>query len=199
MPYEALVHMCTLEIRLSKGSPVWKEKIYVYIFLYVGCAPVHTRAWIKSGSDVKADAIVNLVQKNDHKCYHKLLSRMRSQMLSPLLSPGALPFSESSMSPPFLRQKTSLQKFLIKNISFFWCRLPSFLTKGEKKRGLWPVPHIRVNKFYVRTAYFFGGVIFCGEELWEKGGGSVFFLFFSFNNIKWVMNLAPTPQNHKFS
>ena len=38
--------------------------------------------------------------------------------------------------------------------------------------------HIKVNKFYVRTAYFFGGVIFCGEELWEKGGG-VFFLFSS--------------------
>ena len=33
---------------------------------------------------------------------------------------------------------------------------------------------IRLNKFYVGTAYFFGGVIFCGEELWEKGGGSVF-------------------------
>ena len=53
-----------------------------------------------------------------------------------------------------------------------------FLFSHREERGLWPVPHIRVNKFYVRTAYFFGGVIFCGEELWEKGGG-VFFFFSS--------------------
>ena len=34
----------------------------------------------------------------------------------------------------------------------------------------------------IRTAYFFGGVIFCGEELWEKGGGSVF-LFSSASSL----------------
>ena len=34
--------------------------------------------------------------------------------------------------------------------------------------------HIKVNKFYIKTAFFFWGVIFCGEELLEKGGGSVF-------------------------
>ena len=38
---------------------------------------------------------------------------------------------------------------------------------GEGERRLWPVPRIQLNKFYVRTALFFGGVIFCGEG---KGG-----------------------------
>ena len=38
---------------------------------------------------------------------------------------------------------------------------------GEGERRLWPVPRIQLNKFYVRTALFFWGVIFCGEG---KGG-----------------------------
>ena len=56
-------------------------------------------------------------------------------------------------------------------------------SKKGRERALACVAH-QINKFCVRTAYFFGGVIFCGEELLEKGGekggGSVFFVFFCF-------------------
>ena len=35
--------------------------------------------------------------------------------------------------------------------------------KREREKGLWPVSHVKVNKFYVRTAYLFWG----GDFLWR--------------------------------
>ena len=78
----------------------------------------------------------------------------------------------------FSATKNITPEFFNKKDFFF--DVGCFLFSKREERGLWPVSHIKVNKFYIRTAYFFGGVIFCGEELWEKGGGSVFFLFFCF-------------------
>ena len=79
------------------------------------------------------------------------------------------------ISPPFLRKKDITPEISNNQFSFFGVGCFLFSKKG-RKRALACVPH-QINKFYVRTACFFGGVIFCGEELWEKGGGSVFFCF----------------------
>ena len=38
---------------------------------------------------------------------------------------------------------------------------------------------------------FLGGVIFCGEGLWEKGRGSVFFVFFFFFFFFFFLSLFP--------
>ena len=71
-------------------------------------------------------------------------------------------------SPPslllFCEKKTSLQKFLITNFPFLMSAA-FFSQKGkrEREKGLWPVSHVKVNKFYVRTAYLFWG----GDFLWR--------------------------------
>ena len=84
------------------------------------------------------------------------------------------------ISPPFLRKKDITPE--ISNNQFFFVGVGCFLfSKKGRKRALACVPH-QINKFYVRTAYLFWGVIFCGEELWEKGGGSVF-LFSSASSL----------------
>ena len=130
--------------------------------------------------------------------YWRLIWSKKRRLFFALPSSLLLPFSDLFswwllFSPPSLLlfgdKKTSLQKFVMKNISFlmsaailsqlsngylFWrsnalltadsfllgfqacisCHVVflDLLEKERKKRGLWPVPCIQLNKFYVRTA-----------------------------------------------
>ena len=71
--------------------------------------------------------------------------------------------SNLSMSPPFLRQKNITPEISNTQFSFFDVGCFLFSKKG-RERALACVAH-QINKFYVRTACFFGGVIFCGTLL----------------------------------
>ena len=51
------------------------------------------------------------------------------------------------------------------------------------------MPHIRLKKFYVRTAYFFGGVIFVERSSGRKEGG-VFFLFSSASSSFFLLSVS---------
>ena len=85
---------------------------------------------------------------------------------------GALPFSDLFFwwllfSPPslllFCGKKTSLQKFSIKNFSFFDVRLLSFLIKG-RERAQACVAH-QIKPILCRDRIPFGGVILCRDRI----------------------------------
>ena len=85
---------------------------------------------------------------------------------------GALPFSDLFFSwllfSPHLSSFSATKKDItpeISNKQFFFFGVGCFLfSKKGRKRALACVAH-QINKFYVRTACFFGGVIFCGTLL----------------------------------
>ena len=92
------------------------------------------------------------------------------------------------MSPPFLRQKNITPEISNNQFSFFDVGCFLFSKKG-RERALACVAH-QINKFYVRTAYFFWG----GDFLWrgalgERRGECFFpsllllFLFFFFLSL----------------
>ena len=58
-------------------------------------------------------------------------------------------------------------------------QLPNF-NPGPARGALACVAHQSKQILCKDRVLFFGGVIFCGEGLWEKGRGSVFFVFFLF-------------------
>ena len=70
---------------------------------------------------------------------------------------------QCTSGPPFLRKKDITPE--ISNNQFFFFDVGCFLfSKKGRKRALACVAH-QINKFYVRTACFFEGVIFCGTLL----------------------------------
>ena len=84
--------------------------------------------------------------------------------------------SNLSMSPPFLRPKNITPEISNTQFSFFDVGCFLFSKKG-RERALACVAHQSKQILCKDRILFFGGVIFCGEGLWEKGRGECFFCF----------------------